>query len=289
DSLIQLKPSQKHILTSATNGFSSGSRCMVDSFSSAMTDDREYRTVNVSRFSSADLFCLTITLIWGANMSLTKDALTEFTPMGFNGLRMLLAGLLLLGATGLLAGKIQVELRDLKKMVALGLIGNTIYQIFFIHGLDLTKAGNVGLLLSSGTIFTALLSHFLKHEVLKKIVWVGIALSMTGVILILTESSDLSFGGGTLKGDLMILMAAACWSVYTVYSKPLLAHYSPLQLTAYTIFSGSVFLFLISLPWVATEPYRSISLRAYLELAYSFTFAIAVAYVFWFLAVDKIG
>lgn len=135
------------------------------------------------KFHLADFFCWTMVLVWGINMSLMKGALKEISPMSFNAVRLVLAALLLCVLTVVIEQRFQLTRADLKKVVLLGLIGNTIYQLFFIHGLNRTKAGNVGLLLSAGTIFTALLSRALGHEKLGRIVWAGILVSMLGLLL----------------------------------------------------------------------------------------------------------
>lgn len=242
-----------------------------------------------TRFSRADLMCLLMSLIWGANMSITKDALSEISPLGYNGIRLMIAILLLSILARLLGEKLSFRRRDLWKILGLGLIGNTAYQLCFIFGLHATKAGNVGFLLASGTVFTALLSRILGHESLPRLVWVGIGISLTGVFLILLDSSQLGFSTGTLTGDLLILAGSGCWSLYTVFSKPVLSRYTSFSLTALTVAAGGFIFFLISLPGVLRQDWAAVSTKAYGELFFSALFAIAVGYAIWFYAIDKLG
>jgi drug/metabolite transporter (DMT)-like permease len=232
---------------------------------------------------------LVVVLLWAANLPLAKDALREFSPLSFNAVRIPLAALLLWIPTLLVEGRIHLRLRDIWKILALGTIGNVFYLTLFIHGLELTKAGNVGLLMSVGTIFTALLSRLSGHEHLGRIVWAGILLSFGGVAVILLESAEFAVGTGTLPGDLITLAAAACWSLYTVYSKPLMKSYSPLTFTTLTLSVGAIVLFFISLPSLAEQEWGQISTKSYLELGYSSVFSLAVAYSIWFYCVDRLG
>ncbi len=241
------------------------------------------------RFEFTDIFGLVVVLLWAANLPLAKDALRDFSPMSFNAVRIPLSALLLWIPTLLLQGRIHLQLRDIWKILALGIIGNVCYLTLFIHGLELTKAGNVGLLMSVGTIFTALLSRLLGHEHLSRIVWAGILLSFGGVAVILLESAEFAVGTGTLPGDLITLAAAACWSLYTVFSKTLMRSYSPLTFTTLTLSVGAVVLFFISLPSLAAQEWGQISPRSYLELGYSSVFSLAVAYSIWFYCVDRLG
>ena len=48
------------------------------------------------KFGATDLFMLLAVLIWAINFSFIKIALREFSPLGFNGLRLILASLMLI-------------------------------------------------------------------------------------------------------------------------------------------------------------------------------------------------
>jgi len=241
------------------------------------------------KFELADIFGLVVVLLWAANLPLAKDALREFSPVSFNAVRIPLAALLLWIPMLLLKGRIHLQPRDIWKILALGIIGNVFYLTLFIHGLQLTKAGNVGLLMSVGTVFTALLSRLLGHEYQGRMVWVGIFLSFGGVAVILLESAEFAVGTGTLVGDLITLAAACCWSVYTVFSKTLIKSYSPLTFTTLTLSVGAFALFFISLPDLMDQNWGQISTKGYLELGYSSIFSLAVAYSIWFYCVDRLG
>jgi len=241
------------------------------------------------RLELADIFGLVVVLLWAANLPLAKDALREISPVSFNAVRIPLAALLLWIPMLLLKGRIHLQPRDIWKILALGIIGNVFYLTLFIHGLELTKAGNVGLLMSVGTVFTALLSRLLGHEYQGRMVWVGIFLSFGGVAVILLESAEFAVGAGTLAGDLITLAAACCWSLYTVFSKTLMKSYSPLTFTTLTLSVGGFALFFISLPDLMDQNWGQISTKSYLELVYSSIFSLAVAYSIWFYCVDRLG
>ncbi len=241
------------------------------------------------KFEFADLLGLVVVLLWAANLPLAKDALREFSPVSFNAVRIPLSALLLWIPMLLLKGRIHLQPRDIWKILVLGIIGNVFYLTLFIHGLERTKAGNVGLLMSVGTVFTALLSRLLGHEYQDRRVWVGIFLSFGGVAVILLESAEFAVGTGTLVGDLITLAAACCWSVYTVFSKTLMRSYSPLTFTTLTLSVGAFALFFLSLPDLMDLNWGQISTKSYLELGYSSVFSLAVAYSIWFYCVDRLG
>ena len=95
-----------------------------------------------------------MTLIWGVNFPLIKATLPEIEPLAFNALRFPLAALTVL----LLLrrrGKVPWPARsDWPRLVALGILGNVVYQGFFIFGIESTLAGNASLLLATTPAWT---------------------------------------------------------------------------------------------------------------------------------------
>lgn len=170
-----------------------------------------------------------------------------------------------------------------------GLLGNTLYQLLFIYGVHLTKAGNVALLLSSSTVFVALLSRLAGHETFSPRVALGIVLSLSGVALVITEKSQVAISREGLFGDFLILCSAICWASYTVYGRPLLKRYSTMSFSTLTFGFGAVGFFLLSLPALAAQDWSAVRPISYLELAFSLVFALAVAYSLWFYGVSRLG
>ncbi len=243
----------------------------------------------MKRFQSADLACLLMALIWGSNLSVVKDALTEISPMSFNALRLALGALVLAATTWILEGRIEFKKRDWGLFLVFGVLGNTIYQTLFIEGVHRTKAGNVALLLSTATVFIALLSWLVGHERLSKLVWSGILLSLSGVALILLESSSLSVSGATVGGDLLIVSCSLCWAAYTVYARSVMRTYSALSFTTVTFGIGTVFFVLIATPQLLREDWGGVSATSFVELALSALMALSVGYALWFFAVGRLG
>ena len=49
---------------------------------------------NQESFGATDLFMLALTLVWAINFTFVKIALTELSPLAFNGIRMAFASLI---------------------------------------------------------------------------------------------------------------------------------------------------------------------------------------------------
>ena len=242
------------------------------------------------RFSSIHLVLVGVSLVWGINFSVVKTALTDFSPLSFNSIRFSSASLFILALLWVLERDLSFRKEDLGRLVLLGLIGNTAYQLLFIHGIAVTTASNSSLILATTPIFVALLSSVLGVENVGRKVWQSVIISFVGIFLITQGTGrTLSITDQSWIGDLMILAGTVCWSTYTVLSKPMLQRYSPLKLTTLTMFIGTLPLVLVSVPSLMEQNWGSVSPQGWLGLTYSFCLAVGIGYVLWYTGVSRIG
>ncbi len=244
----------------------------------------------MKRFGGADLACLSTVIIWGCNLSIIKHALEDFSPLSFNAVRLVLASGLLLAIAPLLGQLPLLGLRArLPGLILFGILGNSVYQLLFIFSLQMTKAGNVAILMASTPVFTALISRKVGHERLSRIVWLGIGVSLGGAVLLIYESLEMGFGSSDLLGNLMILGSSICWASYTVFARQTMAELPPLGFTAITLAIGSLGFLAVSIPSLTTQSWIDVAALSYLELVVSTVFGLALAYSLWFFGVSRLG
>lgn len=245
---------------------------------------------NEDKFGLTDVYMLFTILIWAVNFAFIKIALREFSPMAFNGIRMAFASAALVLFLILSRQGFSVRKRDIWKLVALGIIGNTVYQLLFIQGIYLTTASSTAIIMAMTPVSVALLSSLLKHEKLHWAAWVGIWLSFAGFYLVITEQpGKFLFDWANLKGDMMIFLGNIVWAVFTVFSKPFLGRIPPLKWSSLTLVAGTVFYLPFCVPAFSSQDFSRISIRSWTILAFSGLFALAVSYVVWYASVKRVG
>jgi drug/metabolite transporter (DMT)-like permease len=228
--------------------------------------------------------------VWGINFSVVKIALEDFTPLSFNAIRFGLASLFLLVVLWIRERNLSIRRQDIGRLFLLGFIGNTAYQLLFIHGISHTTAGNSSLILATTPLFVAVLSLVLHIEKIQQRIWYGVLLSFIGIVFISVDTGrTLTMPSENWIGDLLVLVGTICWSMYTVFSKPLLQWYSPLKLATLTIAMGTPLLVLASIPSLPQQNWSAVTTQGWLSLFYSFCFAIAIGYTIWYTGVNKIG
>ncbi len=237
----------------------------------------------------AEIGLLLMVVLWAVNFPVIKIGLAAVPPYAFNALRFPLAALLL-GAV-LLArdGLVLPERGDVTKVVVLGIIGNFVYQLLFISGLDRSRAGNASVLLNTSPIYTVLFSSLLGHERIRAIAWGGIAATVAGIALVVgSGEGGFRFSTATLPGDLMMLSAAIIWAIYTVGSRNLVRKYGSVPVTAWTLWSGAVLLVLVGIPELRSMD-SSIPFSAWGSLVYAGFLGLGLSYLLWYRGVHVLG
>jgi drug/metabolite transporter (DMT)-like permease len=222
-------------------------------------------------------------LFWASAFAAIRAGLAAYGPGQLALLRFLIASGVL-GVYAVLTRMRLPETRDLPAVLLMGLLGITLYHVPLNYGEVTVTAGAASLLISSAPTFTALLASLFLGERLKVWGWVGIGVSFVGAALIALGEGDPSTGSGWQgvrfePRALLILLAAVCTSLYFILQKRYLKKYNALQLSAYSIWAGTL-LMLVFLPGlVRTLP--TAPLGATLAVVYLGVFPAALAYVAW--------
>lgn len=233
---------------------------------------------------------LAVALIWAANFSVVKVSLPHIDPMSFNAFRFGISIVLMVGILVWKGTYTRIPLRDVPALFGLGLLGNTAYQLFFIFGLNLTHSANASVMLGTIPVWVALVSHFFFDEKMTRNRLMGVSLTFGGIVLILTGSGkELSFGSGTLYGDMLTLGSALVFGTYTVLSKDFLKRYPPLQLTVMSMVSGGGVLVIAAIPNLLVLDTAAIPTGAWLGVVYSGVLSVGVAYIIWNHALNQVG
>ncbi|MDI6711665.1 MAG: DMT family transporter [Anaerosomatales bacterium] len=221
-------------------------------------------------------------LLWSSAFAGIKAGLRGFAPGELALLRFLTASSVL-GVYALLSHMRLPQREDLGRIALGGLFGITVYHLALNYGETSVSAGAASLIIASGPVFTAILARFLLKERLTLWGWLGIAVAFSGVAAIARAE-----GGGAAFEPAAALVAVAAMSTagYFVVSKPLLARYSPLEYTAYSMWMGTVPM-LVFAPGLAGR-LGSAPLDAVTAAVYLGVFPGALAYLLYSRALAKL-
>lgn len=238
--------------------------------------------------TKTDALLALMALIWGVNIIVLKAAFAVLQPMALNALRFSVASVALLLVARAMGHSIPSR-EYWTRIVVLGVLGNTVYQLGFIEGLARTRAGNAALFMATNPVFTAVLAHWSGHERLTWRDWAGLACSCLGVACIVYGSGQEIALGATIKGDLMIVGGMLCWAIYSVGSRSLMAEIGPTPTAAWTMAIGIVPMLFLAIPSVSSQSWSAVTPAAWGAVAYACFLALVVAYLIWARGVRDVG
>jgi drug/metabolite transporter (DMT)-like permease len=255
-----------------------------------------------SRVTAVDGLLVLMVVIWGVNYSVIKRAFAEIPPHPFNALRLMIASVVFLAAIRAARRRARVAgaqlssalytpnaltRRDRIDLVWLALVGHCAYQFCFASGVALTSVSNAALIIGASPVAVAVVSTVVGRERIGRLHWIGAAISITGLYFVVGRGA--SFGGATLSGDLLVIISVVCWAAYTVGSSRLIARHSPLYVTGTTMAIGTVPYVLIALPQLLRLRWAEIPGEVWVALLLSALLALNVAYLIWYVGVQRIG
>lgn len=230
--------------------------------------------------------CAAVTIaVWGTTFISSKILLRTYTPSQVMLTRFVLAYSLL---WLLRPRRLRLTRREEAAFCLMGLFSCSLYFLTENTALSCTLAANVSIILTVAPLFTALLAHFTASEHLSRGTLWGFLCAFCGVVLVV-------FNGAFVlrlspRGDLLALLAAACWSVYSVIMKRFAGTYDPVLVTRRTLFWG----ILTAVPMALAQqtPYPLAALRepaVWLNFLYLGLLGSGVCYVLWNRAFDLLG
>src|SRR5256714_10373090 len=254
-------------------------------------------------FGLTDVLLLAMAAIWGINFVVVKYATHIFNPIAFTGLRVVTAAIFLLIAafgrgrtTPGSAENIRTRMlgtalnrADVIRLLLLGALGNGLYQLFFVHGVARTRAGNASLIVGAAAAFITLVARARGMERVKRMTLVGIGLSVLGVALVIVGSARPARGEVTLLGSVLVFFGVLSWTLYTILLQPYTKRIDVISLSAITMVGGAVPLLIASLPSIIATDWSAVGLGGWLALLYSSIISMGVAYMFWYRGLRVLG
>ncbi|MCY7949444.1 DMT family transporter [Bacillus inaquosorum] len=200
--------------------------------------------------------------LWASAFPGIRAGLEDYTPEHLALFRLLVGSLALL----LFAVFTQMRLPDMKDIPAiffLGFLGFALYHSLLNIGEKTVSAGVASLLVTTAPIFSAMLSCLFFREHFGFTKWIGSIISLFGVSLIAFGTGDYTY---SLKGIVVILLAAFSESIYFVFQPRYIKKYGFIPFVTFTIWGGTVPM-LVFLPGLSGEMINA-SMNATLSIVY---------------------
>jgi len=232
------------------------------------------------------------TIFWSGNFIVGKAAsMYEIPPFSLNFYRWFFAGLILLPFTiKELINKRNYIINNIGFFIILGITSITIFNSIVYYSLYYTQVINGVLMISTIPVWIIFIASLLKIEKTNIFQIIGVILSLTGVIFIITKADlelikNLDFN----KGDLSMVAAMFAWAVYSALLKKKTYEISQITLLQVVIICGLVFLIPIYFIEMNTGNIIKLGKPFYLTLTYVVLFPGLASFFFWIKGISIIG
>lgn len=239
---------------------------------------------------SAPLLLAAASLFWSGNFIVGRAVHDSVPPFALAFWRWAISLLLIVGpAWPHVRRDAPVLWRHWRGLAVLGALGIAAYAVLVYLGLQSTTALN-GLLLQSVTPLVMMACAFaLFRDPVRPLQLLAIAVSIAGVVVIVTRGEPAALHGLSLHaGDVWLLAAVLVYSLYSVLLR-IRPPVHPLSFLATTFAIGSVLLLPLYV-WetVATAPFHP-TLGALGAIGYLALFPGCISYLLWNRGVELIG
>lgn len=182
-------------------------------------------------------------VVWGASFIAIKVALRTISPVTVVWMRFII-GVAVLAFVVSIRGQFSLpSRRDLLYFALLGFLGITWHQWLQSTGLQTSQASTTAWIMAITPVFMALLGWFLLKERIKRWQAAGILLAAAGVVLVVTKGdfSSLAIGQFGAPGDLLIIISAPNWALFSILSRSGLKAHPAARMMLYVMGFGLVF------------------------------------------------
>ncbi len=178
-----------------------------------------------------------VTLLWSFNFITSKVAMRQWNPVLLTGWRTTLALIICL----VLYSRERPHAWTWPvfwRFLGLGTLGMAANQLFFAMGVKRTSVAHGALIVGLTPLLVYGLSCGVGQERFRPKKLIGMFVALVGIGVLQAKTS----GGASLQGDALVLLGCVCFTVFTVFSKPLSGMLSPIGTVTLNFTGAAIFL-----------------------------------------------
>ena len=234
----------------------------------------------MTQLSRKDLVLLALlTLFWGLNWPVMKIGVRDFPPLTFRTISML-GGLVVIWLAARAQGaSLAIPAGARMTVIRLAIPNMLIWHSMIIIGVKLLSSGRAAILGYTMPAWAVLSGLIFFGDRISRSALVGIALAMSGALLLL--SSEFSRLSGQPVGTVLALIAAAGWGFGTVLMKRTQLDMPTISLTFWMLSFTTVIMAMLALIFEYPE-IRMPNLIEWAAIIYNSAIIFGFAHVVWF-------
>jgi len=223
---------------------------------------------------------------WTGNYIAGKIALRTFPPMLLFGLRVSMAGVLMLPAYWWERRRPDARtwtLADVPNLIILGVFGVALNQFLFVVGLSRTSVAHSSIFANTTPILVLLMACARGLERLTGWKLLGVMVALIGVVLLRLLDSHPQ-GEATLSGDVITFCGAMAFSIFTVLGKPHANRFGTITVNTFAYTGGALAMAPVTLWQGAEFGFHAVPLSAWVAVFYMALMPSVICYIIYYYA-----
>ncbi|MGY3129418.1 drug/metabolite transporter (DMT)-like permease [Bradyrhizobium sp. USDA 4501] len=221
----------------------------------------------------------------GTSIGATRFLVGAIDPLAIGAFRFGIGVLLLLPLAQLQRRNWPTR-HDWLGVAGLGLLFFAAFPVLFNASLIFTTAARGALALSTLPLLTMLVGAVLGAEALTARKTAGVLITILGVSMALL-SGLATAPPGAWRGDLLMIAAALCMALYSIWSKPYIRRAGPIPFTTLAMAAGAVVLIVASLLRGSFAPVADFGAPQWSGAIYLGAFGAALTFYLWAFALER--
>ena len=221
----------------------------------------------------------------GTSVGATRYLVGAIDPLAIGSFRFGI-GFAFLFPLALLRGGPWPAPQDWPGVAALGLLFFALFPILFNASLIFTTAARGALALSTLPLLTMVVGAALGSEAMTWRKTAGVLVAMAGVALALLSGLS-SAPPGAWRGDLLMIAAALCMALYSIWSKALVRRCGPIPFTTMAMGVGAAALIAMAGLRGSFAPVQAFEAPQWFAAVYLGAIGSALAFYLWAFALER--
>ena len=231
----------------------------------------------------------TLGSIWGSSFLLIKIAVDELGVFPLVGLRVGIAGVLMLlylWATGRLA----LQSRwDVLSVIGIGIFNVALPFTLITRAEESIDSSLATILNATVPLFSLIFAHFvLFDDRLTRERIVGLAIGYIGIVILVSRGLS-DTGNSPVSGQIMMLVAAASYAMSVVYIRARLRHIEPIRIAGLSLVVAAIIMVPLSLVTDGVPEFGALSSDTLWAIGTLGTVNTVVAYFLWYYLISEWG
>jgi drug/metabolite transporter (DMT)-like permease len=229
-----------------------------------------------------------MTMLWAVNFIVVKIALRELPALFTAGVRTGLAGVFMVPVYLWQARRLRHpgwKKSDVPVLIALGLLGVALNQLFFTLGIGRTSVAHAAVIIALSPVIVLFIASRVGLERLTLGRVAGMLLALAGVLLLQLGPVK---NAATLHGDLLIFLGALSFSIFTVMGKRVSGSFSSITLNTFAYVGGGLTLLPLVLWQGGSMQFAGVSVAAWASVIYMALFPSVLCFLIYYYALTHI-